>query len=75
MKILILDPERNVSHRISKDTSGGYGTGNDFGDTLIPKILKKLVTAQGRHQRMMLEILERLIYLLSYSKFSLAILF
>jgi radical SAM superfamily enzyme YgiQ (UPF0313 family) len=41
MKILILDPERNVSHRISKDTSGGYGTGNDFGDTLIPKFLKK----------------------------------
>ena len=41
MKILILDPERKVSHRISKDTSGGYGTGNDFGDTLIPKFLKK----------------------------------
>lgn len=41
MKILILDPERNVSHRISKDTSGGYGTGNDFGDKLIPKFLKK----------------------------------
>lgn len=41
MKILILDPEKKVSHRISKDTSGGYGTGNDFGDTLIPKLLKK----------------------------------
>ena len=41
MKILILDPERDVSHRISKDTSGGYGTGNDFGDTIIPKFLKK----------------------------------
>ena len=41
MKILILDPERNVSHRISKDTSGGYGTGNDFGDNLVPKFLKK----------------------------------
>lgn len=41
MKILIIDPERQVSHRISKDTSGGYGTGNDFGDTLVPKILKK----------------------------------
>lgn len=41
MKILILDPERQVSHRISKDTSGGYGTGNNFGDTLIPKFLKK----------------------------------
>lgn len=41
MKILILDPEKKVSHRISKDTSGGYGTGNDFGDTLIPIFLKK----------------------------------
>ena len=41
MKILILDPEKNVSHRISKDTSGGYGTGNDFGDTPVPIFLKK----------------------------------
>jgi len=41
MKILVLDPERKTSHRISKDTSGGYGTGNNFGDTLIPSFLKK----------------------------------
>ena len=41
MKILVLDPEKKVSHRISKDTSGGYGTGNDFGDTLVPSFLKK----------------------------------
>ena len=41
MKILILDPEKKVTHRISKDTSGGYGTGNDFGDGLIPIFLKK----------------------------------
>jgi anaerobic magnesium-protoporphyrin IX monomethyl ester cyclase len=41
MKILILDPERQVAHRISKDTSGGYGTGNNFGDTLIPYFLKR----------------------------------
>ena len=27
--------------RISKDTSGGYGTGNDFGEGLIPFLLKK----------------------------------
>ncbi len=30
-----------MPYRISKDTSGGYGTGNDFGDTFIPKFLKK----------------------------------
>ena len=41
MNILLLDPERKVSYRISKDTSGGYGTGNDFGDNLIPTFLKK----------------------------------
>ena len=41
MKILILDPEKKATHRISKDTSGGYGTGNDFGDTIIPTFLKK----------------------------------
>mgnify|MGYP001190612665 FL=1 len=41
MNILILDPEQKVSHRISKDTSGGYGTGNDFGDTAVPVFLKK----------------------------------
>jgi anaerobic magnesium-protoporphyrin IX monomethyl ester cyclase len=41
MNILILDPEKKVSHRISKDTSGGYGTGNDFGDTAVPVFLKK----------------------------------
>jgi anaerobic magnesium-protoporphyrin IX monomethyl ester cyclase len=41
LKILIIDPERHVSHRISKDTSGGYGTGNDFGDTIIPTFLKR----------------------------------
>ena len=43
MKILLLDPQRKVCHRISKDTSGGYGTGNDFGDTLIPNTLKYLI--------------------------------
>ena len=43
MKILFLDPYPKKDHRISKDTSGGYGTGNDFGYSLIPSILKKLL--------------------------------
>ena len=42
-KILILDPEKKVDYRISKDTSGGYGTGNDFGYSIVPKILKYLL--------------------------------
>ena len=41
MKILMLDPIPLKGYRISKDTSGGYGTGNDFGDSLIPNVLKK----------------------------------
>ncbi len=40
-KILILDPYKSVDYRISKDTSGGYGTGNNFGNSIISRILKK----------------------------------
>ena len=40
-RIIILDVYRKTSYRISKDTSGGYGTGNDFGEGLVPFILKK----------------------------------
>jgi anaerobic magnesium-protoporphyrin IX monomethyl ester cyclase len=43
MKILLLDPQRDVSHRISKDTSGGYGTGNNFGNKIVPSFLKYLM--------------------------------
>ena len=43
MKILMLDPIPLKGYRISKDTSGGYGTGNDFGDSLIPNVLKKIL--------------------------------
>ena len=39
--IALIDPIPQKDHRISKDTSGGYGTANDFGDTLVPKMLKK----------------------------------
>ena len=42
-KILILDPERKVNYKISKDTSGGYGTGNDFGYSIVPRVLKNLL--------------------------------
>lgn len=43
MNILILDVYPKKNFRISKDTSGGYGTANDFGDNFISKILKKLI--------------------------------
>lgn len=48
MNILILDPYPKKNYRISKDTSGGYGTGNDFGDSIIPKTLKKLLVNNSK---------------------------
>ena len=43
IKILVLDVYPNVSYRISKDQNGGYGTANDYGDSLLSKILKFVV--------------------------------
>ena len=43
MKVLLLDIYRkDVDYRISKDTNGSYGTGNDYGDSLLAKFLKKI---------------------------------
>ncbi len=41
LKVVLFDPIPEKNFRISKDTSGAYGTGNDFGDTIIPNILKR----------------------------------
>ena len=43
MKIAILDVYPFINHRLIKDTAGGYGTGNNFGDTFFSKILNKIV--------------------------------
>ena len=32
MKFVILDVYPQKNHRLIKDTAGGYGTGNNFGD-------------------------------------------
>ena len=42
-KVLILDIYPKVNYRISKDQNGGYGTANDYGDSILSKILKLLV--------------------------------
>ena len=43
MRVLLLDVYRqDVDYRISKDTNGSYGTGNDYGDSLLAKFLKKI---------------------------------
>ena len=40
VKILIVDVYKKASYRVSKDTSGGYGAANDFGDSIFTKFLK-----------------------------------
>ena len=39
IKFVILDAYPPKKHRLIKDTAGGYGTGNDFGNTLFSKLL------------------------------------
>ena len=41
MKFVILDVYPEKKHRLIKDTAGGYGTGNDFGNTFF-KIAKPI---------------------------------
>ena len=44
MKFLILDVYPSNDWRVVKDTAGGYGTGNDFGNSLLSLIANKLVS-------------------------------
>ena len=44
MKILILDIYKNDNWRLVKDTAGGYGTGNDFGNSFFSKLINSLVS-------------------------------
>ena len=39
MKFVILDVYPDKKHRLVKDTAGGYGTGNDFGNSFFSKFL------------------------------------
>ena len=43
MKFVILDVYPDKNYRLVKDTAGGYGTGNNFGNTLFSKILNSYV--------------------------------
>ena len=43
MKFVILDVYPSKNHRLIKDTAGGYGTGNDFGNSFFSKILNAYV--------------------------------
>ena len=39
MKFVILDVYPEKRHRLIKDTAGGYGTANDFGESFFSKLL------------------------------------
>ena len=43
MNILIADIYPTDNFRLVKDTAGGYGTGNNFGDSFFSKVLNKFV--------------------------------
>ena len=40
IKFVILDVYPNKRHRLIKDTAGGYGTGNDFGNSIFTNFSK-----------------------------------
>lgn len=42
MNVLILDPYPIKKYRVSKDTNGGFGTANDYGDGLVARSLSLL---------------------------------
>ena len=44
MNILVLDVYPDVDYRISKDQNGGYGTANNYGNTIFTKFLKLIVS-------------------------------
>ena len=44
MNILVLDVYPDVDYRISKDQNGGYGTANNYGNTIFTKFLKLVVS-------------------------------
>ena len=43
MKILVLDVYPKTEYRISKDQNGAYGTANNYGSSIISRILKYIV--------------------------------
>ena len=44
MKFLIVDNYTGNNWRLVKDTAGGYGTGNDFGNSIFSKSINKFVS-------------------------------
>ena len=47
IKFVILDVYPNKKHRLIKDTAGGYGTGNDFGNTFFSRLVYGRLFTKG----------------------------
>ena len=43
MRFIFVDIYKNSNYRISKDTAGGYGTGNDLGSGIFGKVLSRII--------------------------------
>ncbi len=72
MKFLILDVYKNNNWRLVKDTAGGYGTGNDFGNSffsrLINAFVSKMISMPPMYSIYVLSILKKREIDVSYSK-------
>lgn len=72
MKILVLDPYPNQPWRISKDTSGEYGTANRFGAGLVAGLLTRLMSKSVNwpplHSVYLLGVLRKRGHEVAYSK-------
>lgn len=72
MNFHILDIYKNNNWRLVKDTAGGYGTGNDFGNSLFSKIINffvsKMINMPPMYAMYIFSILKKKNFFVSYSK-------
>jgi len=47
MRVVILDVYPSRPYRITKDSNGGYGTANDYGDGFVARLLSRFVAASA----------------------------
>ena len=72
VKFLILDAYPKDNWRLVKDTAGGYGTGNDFGNSLISKTMNffvsKMISMPPMYALYIYSILKQKGYSVEYTK-------
>ena len=72
MKFLILDVYPSNDWRLVKDTAGGYGTGNDFGNSFFSKLINnfvsKMITMPPMYAMYVYSIIKNKGYEVTYSR-------